>query len=150
MFLSLYSKYSLDTNLFKTIFPSALDNQALQTRPHTERRTQICKQTPAKLTWGGRQRTTGNVSTQGRVSSKLAWGKETDSERTKLYLCRYMQLRSHHHTLVSCWPTPTAYQEEPMESGWKFDLYNCSSVGMSNACWRLSLEARGRMDVRQL
>lgn len=67
MFLLLYSKYSLDTNLSKTIFPSILDNQALQTRPHTERRTQICKQTPAKLTWGGRQRTTGNVSTQGRV-----------------------------------------------------------------------------------
>lgn len=77
------------------------------------------------------------------VSSKLAWGKETDSKRTKLYLCRYTQLRSHHHTLVSRWPTPTAYQEEAMES-------SCSSMGMSNACWRLSLEARGRMDVWQL
>lgn len=127
-----YIKQHTGTNFFQTICfsPSTVHNQALQTWPHTERPAQICKQTPAKPTWGGRQPTTGHWVHRREVSFRLAWGKEMDSKRTKSCFCSDKKLHSHH------WPEPTACSEEPMESSWKCGPDNCASTGMSTAGWR--------------
>lgn len=54
----LYSKSGFGTNFLKAIFPQyPKHNGRCQTPP------QICKQTQAKPTWGGRWRTAGNIST---------------------------------------------------------------------------------------
>lgn len=94
-------------------------------------------------------RTTGNASTVRRGQCHSKWHKgNTNSKRTKLHLWRFKLLHRHHRTHDSCRRTPTSTQEN---NQWKAaDNLVCSSMGMSNACWRLSLEALGRMDMWHL
>lgn len=126
------------TNFFHTICFSlgTLHNQALQIWPHTERPAPICKQTPAKPTWGGRQRTTGRWVHRREAWFKLAWGREMESKRSKSCFCSDKKLHSRHYTPGSCWPEPTAYSGGPAESSWKCGSDNCASTGTSAAGWR--------------
>lgn len=144
MFLFPYSES--DTDLLKMIFlqypaqPSALRD------PHTERRTQICKQTQAKPTRGGRQRTAGNVSTvrRGTAPFKAARGEaRIQTERS----CTSEDARSSADATTPSLPADAHPRRGTMNQWKAAENLVCSSMGMSNACRSLSLEALGRMDV---
>lgn len=100
MFLLLYSESSLGTDLLKAIFPPIpYTTQHSQPPPHAERHAEICKQTQAKPTRGGRQRTAGYVSTVhgGQCHSKWHEGKQEFKENKVVPLSIHATLQTSAH-----------------------------------------------------
>lgn len=117
------------TNLSKTIFFPKPYTKHSQRPPHTERCTQICKQTQAKPTRGGRQHTTGNVSAvhRGQCHSKWHEGKH-EFKKNKVVPLDI-------HNIASPVRPADAHPQHARINQWKAaENLVCSSMGVSNAC----------------
>lgn len=102
-------------------FHKSYTNKHSQGPPHTDTQTNM-QTNPGKPTWGGKQRTAGNVSTVHGGQWHPSYDRKHEFRENKVVplkihadsLCR------HHHNRDFHWRAPTAHKEKTVKSCWNF------------------------------